>query len=86
MPAQCAGRHVGQHAAAADQARLLPDHRDVQPRPPQRSPAARRVGAVQPDLAGGRRQRRLMQRSNVVLPQPLPPSTTTSSPGVDRQV
>ena len=29
---------------------------------------------------------RVTQRSSVVLPLPLPPSTTTSSPGVDRQV
>ncbi len=58
VPAQRPGRDIGGHAAAADQVRLLPDHRDIQPRAAQRlARQAGQFGAVQPDLARRRRQR-----------------------------
>ena len=57
MPAERAGRHIGQHAAAADQARVLRNHRELKPRPPQLLAFERaEIGIAEPDFAGTRPQ------------------------------
>ena len=58
VPAQRAAGDVGQHAAPAHQVGVLRDHRQVEPRAAQLlAGEAGDLGAVQPDLARGRRQR-----------------------------
>ena len=57
MAAERAGRHIGQDAAAADEARMLRDHRELEPRAPQLLAFERaEIGIAEPDFAGARPQ------------------------------